>query len=296
MAPFVVVPAAPHELLPALRLVFARQADRDLRAEQCLNSLTAEDWAGVFVARDGGGELCGAILAQAMPGALGVVWPPRAEARGIEDALVLTACAWLRSRGVKVGQSFASADELPDFAPLERNGFARVTQLAFMSREVKPSTDSTSDLPDPLSVHAWGPDAEGFAAMLLASYEGSRDCPELTGKRTSAELLASHALTAAGRFIHRVLVSDGGEPVGVLLTDAGAEPDTIELSYLGVVPSARGRGLGRQLVQLALRVAAGDGARAMTLSVDAHNEPALRLYREAGFAETERCEVFLAQW
>ena len=47
----------------------------------------------------------------------------------------------------------------------------------------------------------------------------------------------------------------------------------------------RGRGFARPLLDLHLRRLAGLGVRAVFLEVDEHNEPACRLYRNAGFSE-----------
>ena len=74
----------------------------------------------------------------------------------------------------------------------------------------------------------------------------------------------------------------------------GAEPSEVELAYLGVVPSARGRGLGRELMAFALSEAAHRGASSVTVSVDSRNELALRLYQRGGFVEMDRREVWLA--
>src|SRR5262245_41788537 len=94
-----VSPARPHELLPALRLLFPQAA------ESTRDSLDPD---GVLVSRNTAGRVCGAVMVQVIPGALGLAWPPRAESPEVEDALVTAACDWLRSRGVKVCQAFAS--------------------------------------------------------------------------------------------------------------------------------------------------------------------------------------------
>jgi ribosomal protein S18 acetylase RimI-like enzyme len=138
--------------------------------------------------------------------------------------------------------------------------------------------------------------AGDFAALLLESNEGSLDCPELAGSRTDEEQLEGHQLDATGRFQHRLLVACGGESVGVLVTERGIEVDAMDLSYLGVVPAQRGRGFGRAMVRLALVIAAQEGAKVLGLSVDARNEPAIRLYSRSGFIETGRREVYLRHW
>lgn len=131
---------------------------------------------------------------------------------------------------------------------------------------------------------------------MLATYDGSRDCPELSGDRTADELLDGFAGPLAGRPGWRLLAWHDGEPVGVVLFDAGTEPGVVEVSYLGLVPRARGRGWGDALARYAVRFAARDGATALALSVDARNDPARGLYARHGFRPTGRRAVYLARW
>jgi ribosomal protein S18 acetylase RimI-like enzyme len=62
-----------------------------------------------------------------------------------------------------------------------------------------------------------------------------------------------------------------------------AAMDEYFLAHLGVLPQFEGRGLGRQLLESAENRARAAGFGKMTLTVDADNERAIRLYRRAGF-------------
>ena len=64
--------------------------------------------------------------------------------------------------------------------------------------------------------------------------------------------------------------------------------DEAEILSVAVARRQRGRGLAAQLLNLNLRRLAGLGARAVFLEVGEHNDPALRLYRRAGFSEVSR--------
>ncbi len=55
-----------------------------------------------------------------------------------------------------------------------------------------------------------------------------------------------------------------------------------------VVESWRGRGIGKLLLESAMRWAANAGAHKMALEVWPHNEPAIALYQGAGFVEEGR--------
>ena len=61
-----------------------------------------------------------------------------------------------------------------------------------------------------------------------------------------------------------------------------------EILSVAVARAAQGRGLARGLLTLHLRRLAGIGASAVFLDVDEHNQPAIRLYRRAGFHEIAR--------
>lgn len=65
-----------------------------------------------------------------------------------------------------------------------------------------------------------------------------------------------------------------------------------EILSVAVAAPRRGRGLGRQLLDLHLRRLAGLGTRAVFLEVDANNAPALRLYERARFRSVGRREGY----
>ncbi|MFG2821112.1 GNAT family N-acetyltransferase [Kitasatospora sp. NPDC048365] len=56
-----------------------------------------------------------------------------------------------------------------------------------------------------------------------------------------------------------------------------------QIQGLGVLPDARGLGVGDALIEAACEAARAAGARKMTLRVLAHNGPARRLYERRGF-------------
>jgi len=286
--------AAVCRLLAAVR----PPADQARAAQRHFNLFSSGqlDPAGLSVARDDAGVIRGAMLVQVMPGALGLAWPPvaalRRHRREIEDALVTAATAWLRGRGIKVCQAFAADLDRDAFAPLLRNGFRSVTQLIDFQCELR----SLQDWGTRLTLERVGPSNRGvFAATMLASYAGSLDCPEAAGARSEAELIAGIMDPAATKE-HWFLASREGVPAGVVLLDRELEADQFELTYLGLLPDFRGRGHGRELLRFAFNHAKNEGGRTLKLSVDARNEPALRLYRTHGFQPSGERAVFLAEW
>ena len=59
----------------------------------------------------------------------------------------------------------------------------------------------------------------------------------------------------------------------------------MELVYFGLVPLARGKGLGELLMQHTLHTAVAANARQLTLAVDARNTRALSLYHRHGLRQ-----------
>ena len=58
-----------------------------------------------------------------------------------------------------------------------------------------------------------------------------------------------------------------------------------EILSVATAPARRGRGTARAMLNLHLRRLAGLGVGAVFLEVEENNEPALRLYRRAGFRQ-----------
>jgi ribosomal protein S18 acetylase RimI-like enzyme len=281
-----IVPAAPSDLPAACRALFPdpAQADRLL----ALFAAGEFDPAGLLTARVGG-QLVGSALYQLHPGHAAVAWPPGADQPGVADTLALAVVERFRSAGVKQAQCLLRPTDRPLAGPLERAGFRPITELTFLCRPVG-AADATA-------TGSWlrfDPVAEptpAFATALSATYDGTLDCPELNGTRTIDEILAGYQARADRP--DWWLAADGGEPVGVVILSPGPRPGIAELSYLGLVPAVRGRGLGRDLLRFALARAAASAAEWLSLSADVRNEPALRLYRAWGFREYDRQHVLL---
>ena len=113
------------------------------------------------------------------------------------------------------------------------------------------------------------------------------------GDPETAELPVSRYWEGWGRPGDRLLVAiDGFQPVGAawyrLFKSAApgygfVDDETPELT-IAVVPSRRGRGLGKELLAGLLAQAREDGFAAVSLSVEPDN-PALHLYERSGFAK-----------
>ncbi len=117
-------------------------------------------------------------------------------------------------------------------------------------------------------------DAPALAQIHAASFAAAWDAREI-----------ADVLTGPGGF-GLVVELEPGRPAGFILCRALV--GEAEVLTLAVAPEARGRGLGAGLMAAALILAGQAGARAMFLEVAADNEPAIRVYDQAGFAPVGR--------
>ena len=201
----------------------------------------------------------------------------------------------MQSRGAKLAQSLLNPADTHLAKPLERNGFEHITGLWYMRCQLQEPT------PPPVesslqyeSYRARSPDA--FHQTLLQSYEATLDCPEVNDVRTLDEILSGHQAQGVYSPERWWLALHHSEPVGILLLADMPEWGSWDVSYVGVVPAARRRGFGRQLMGKAFAEAQRANVRQLTLSVDSRNRPAWELYRGLGFEPFEKREVFLAIW
>ena len=77
--------------------------------------------------------------------------------------------------------------------------------------------------------------------------------------------------------------------------------NVLRIGFVIVDPALRGKGLGKQMMKLALGIAFGQGADAVSLGVFENNLPAYYCYKAAGFEdvvldETETYEVLGETW
>lgn len=286
------------ELPEALALLFQHlpEDDRCARLRQAEAQLGQGDWRAeeLLAAHDEKGELCGVMVCTALPGASGLCWPPQVRPgdnkEALEDQLVQASLAKLRGGGAKLAQAFLWPEDTFLARPLERNGFHQVTQIEQLRHSLQGLDFPV--LPTKLTYQTYADNPDLFAKVLERSYEGTLDCPELNGVQTIDEILAGHRGQGEYRPDCWWLAYLADQPVGVLLLTV-RDQDSWEIAYLGVVPEARRQGCGRQLVQLALENSCKNGARQLTLSLDARNVPARRLYEGMGFSLVGWREVYL---
>ncbi|WP_083007772.1 GNAT family N-acetyltransferase [Halomonas sp. GT] len=131
-------------------------------------------------------------------------------------------------------------------------------------------------------------------ALVMKVSEGSLDCPALREALTIDALLAGFYDQAPHAPEHWYQVWHQGEIVGVLLLAPNPVTQHWSLQLMGLLPEWRGEGLGKAIVQQAQALANKAGASDFTLTVDAQNIPAKRVYAQAGF--TRYAQQRLLAW
>ncbi|ADV61976.1 GCN5-related N-acetyltransferase [Isosphaera pallida ATCC 43644] len=209
----------------------------------------------------------------------------------------------LKHRGLRAVQALLDPEQdqvaAADFI---RGGLPAVTTLELLER----STLIPPIVPQRTPRLVWReyqPDLDQvFDRILRRTAIDSLDLPELNGLRGFQDVLAGQV--AAGRFLASFWrlgapIEEGpnfdpwARPERVVLLCAPSNRyDAWELTYLGLTPEARGRGLARRALADALELTREHASR-LTLAVDLRNLPAVRLYRAAGFVPFDRRAVHL---
>lgn len=109
------------------------------------------------------------------------------------------------------------------------------------------------------------------------------DCGALAALRSEPALGIEPESELAGRLTRAwVACLPAGDPLGYLL--GWWVVDELEILALGVLPTARRKGVGRALLEHALTATRASGGRRITLEVGRSNAAARRLYEAAGFS------------
>jgi GNAT superfamily N-acetyltransferase len=126
-------------------------------------------------------------------------------------------------------------------------------------------------------------------AALLADYFAERAAgfPTPGGYRPAT---ADPAAFAPPHGVFLVLEDDDGAPLGcggLRTLPPAADGMRMEVKHLYTIPAARGRGLGRRLLDGLEATARDAGASTLVLDTNRSLEAAGRLYRSAGFVPVE---------
>jgi len=173
----------------------------------------------------------------------------------------------------------------------------------FLERELRAPVEvaPSSVLPQELELTQWtAPDYQAAGELIYACYTGHTDSLINDQYRS---------LHGSLRFLHNIvrfpgcgafepgfswLLRERGTrtPVGMLLCSRVMQ-DVAHITQLCVLPSFRGRGLGRMLLDQATTTLLRAGFAAITLTVTEGNREAAELYRSFGFKPRRRFDAMV---
>jgi GNAT superfamily N-acetyltransferase len=277
----------------------------------------------------GGTTLLGKPV-QLQPSHCGWEIAPQAPNLQLQTELVARAIQWSDAMNSEMLQAVVEPTEV-DFATALRNCHVqKLVDLLYLSSPVltesatHPCASLTAqtaqpsvlgDLPSPHfeTVPPAPGNLERWYRLLAATYEQSRDCPAMNGRRSLANTVAGYRATGtfwadgwvilrdhglpepssrSGLTVLDCPEPDGGMDQGAMILADHPAGDFVELVYFGLAPQARGKGWGQQILQEAHRLTQKIGRARIIAAVDRQNLPALRVYAAADYTALEERAVF----
>jgi ribosomal protein S18 acetylase RimI-like enzyme len=205
------------------------------------------------------------------------------EAAAATQQAVIAALTDAKAAGVVLVQAMMEPSDAAGKTVFAAAGLTQLATLTYMERR-PPVTAPEFVLPSEFTLAAYDQTTHPlYREAIERSYEGTLDCPALSGMRDLDDVIEGHK--AVGPFDPNLwgVLLRSGKPMGCLLLSEIPARRALELVYLGLTPEARGQGLGRILMQRVLAIASRRAFELATLAVDAANGPALRLYRRCGY-------------
>ncbi len=271
----------------------------DVRKEQTESLLGAvagdQDASEGFLGAFRAGRLVGAVFSQIMPGKTAVVWPPRlipGEPSDTAVALLESTSQRCSTHHVRLAQVLLESDDRGHELVLREAGYEFLANLLYL---VCPDDEFPDSLPQgPVEFEPYCPaNHERFTRVVEATYYGTLDCPGIDGIRENEDVLAGYRATGVFDPDRWLIVRHQSSDVGCLVLTDHPEHGNLELIYMGIVPTLRGHGWGRDIARYAAWRARQAGRERLVVAVDAANEPAIRMYVAVGFQAWDQRSVYM---
>ncbi len=285
-------PASEAERDAALRLLLGD--DSVVRADHASQPTFAGKYADGLVVACRGEAVVGAVWSQMLSPLAAEIWRPQlvpAEPASTANELLQAAIGERARQGARLIHLLLKPDEAAASPWIEQAGFKLLAELKYLLcpktafPKLVPGSSFQFELVDQSS-------RDRLVAIVEQTYRQTLDIPEYSTERPAADVLEGYH-SGGDESDAWYIANDAGRPIGcLLLTDQPAD-EQFELTYMGLVPEARGRGLGWELVQHAQWLARQAGKERIVLAVDCENWPALRIYERAGFVRWEERSVWL---
>jgi ribosomal protein S18 acetylase RimI-like enzyme len=241
-----------------------------------------------------GRRLVGTVFSQLQAGNSGIIGLPGIlsdESPATSRSLLGAAAERLAGQGARLIYAILEKETEAEVDLFRQTGFKHLAHLLYL---VAPESEFPRARPESfLDFEPYSPaNHQRLARVVEATYQQTLDCPGLEAVRAVDDVLAGYremGVFDPGRWL---IVRHTGIDIGCLLLTDHPRHQNLELVYMGVAPAARGKQWGYQIARHAQWVAQQLGRRRVVLAVDEANLPALKMYRQAGFAAWEKRSVW----
>ena len=251
------------------------------------------DLRGVFQAKHEN-NLVGALYAQSRPDGSVMLWVP-AMAEGFPlEPLCESLIQFCRSQNAFAAVALADRNQPFDEPSFCSAGqFHFLSDLVYLAVEVSPNEPQEqpyrlqfvplSDCPEDVS--------DRLTRLVKETYQHSLDFPDLMQIAPVESVLQGYKAGSLFRPELWFFLQIGGTDVGVLLL-ADTSPDQFELTYMGLIESARGQGFSQEIVHFAKAITSREKRALLLTTVDEKNIPACQSYLVQGFKAWDRKKVY----
>ena len=252
------------------------------------------DLSGIFQAKRDN-KLVGALYAQSQPDGSIMLWIPSMTEEFSLEPLMEPLAQFCRSKHAFAAVALADRQQTVDERTLCSVGqFQFLSDLIYLAAEIAPQ--ETSEKPYRLNFVPLSGDSddemERLTLLVKATYNNSLDFPDLMQIAPVEQVVHGYKAGAVFRPELWFFIRHEGVDIGMLLlTDAAA--DQFELTYMGLLESARGCGFSKEIVRFARERTSRESRPLLLTSVDEKNIPACQTYLSLGFKAWDRKRVYV---
>jgi len=170
---------------------------------------------------------------------------------------------------------------------LEADQFPAASELAQVTKQASPAPEPVAWVTLDQLGEDWRLHLNDIAGRTFIE---TQDCPRLSDFRSADDIVEGYV--AAAHFdpnlVGLIRVGDDWAGCLILTSHAGSadeESGAIELTYMGLVPEFRGRGLAGHLLTQTICQATAARASRVVLAVDRDNRPATAIYQRLGWRD-----------
>ena len=252
------------------------------------------DLQGVFQAKYEN-TLVGAMYAQCRPDGAVMLWVPSMAKEFSFEPIFEPLVQFCQSKNAFAAVALADRNQ-----PFDEETFCTVGQFRFLSDLIYLAVEISPNEPQDkgnrlqfVPISDYSDDiADRLTRLVKQTYQNSLDFPDLMQIAPVEQVVQGYKTASLFRPELWFFIQQGGADIGaLLLTDA--PPEQMELTYMGLLESARGQGLAREIVRFAKGVASREKRLLLLTSVDAKNIAACQSYLSQGFKAWDRKKVYV---